>query len=144
MSFTRSALRRCGIHVRDEAAAPVGDSDVRSRARLPPKQRKVAHCTKMSKVSVTLSSPFLFPKVHTRTHTHTHARTHSHPHDAQAGDTSDWVCPHVYGGLPTSIIDRELRMLRAGKKFTVGACACACMCMCMLMVIGWRVGVGVG
>jgi uncharacterized protein (DUF952 family) len=28
-----------------------------------------------------------------------------------------WVCPHVYGGLPISVVDGEFRIIREGPKF---------------------------
>ena len=65
VQFTRSALRRCGIHVRDEEAMPVGDKAV--------------------------SADWLEQK---------------------------WICPHVIGGIPTSIIEKEYPMTRDGKRFT--------------------------
>jgi len=63
VSFTRSALRKCGIHVRDEEAMPVGDKPV-------------------------------------------------------GADWGSWICPHIIGGIPTSIITNEYKMTRDGCKFT--------------------------
>lgn len=63
MSFTRSALRKCGIHVRDEEAMPVGEKAVGS-------------------------------------------------------DWGSWICPHIIGGIPTSIITDEYKMTRDGAAFT--------------------------
>lgn len=62
LSFTRTALWKKGIHVRDEAAMPVGDKQVGS-------------------------------------------------------EWSNWVCPHVIGGIPTDIVDTEFAMERSGTKF---------------------------
>lgn len=33
------------------------------------------------------------------------------------GDWGEWVCPHVIGGIPTHIIDKEYKMIRDGPKF---------------------------
>ena len=62
LRFTRSALKRCGIVVRDEEAKPVGDQPV-------------------------------------------------------GEDWGDWVCPHVLGGIPPMVVDKEFPMLRKGKAF---------------------------
>lgn len=62
VSFTRSALKKCGIFVRDEEAMPVGDKPV-------------------------------------------------------SADWGSWICPHIIGGIPTHIVDKEFRMLRDGPKF---------------------------
>lgn len=62
LRFTRTALKRCGIVVRDEEAKPVGEKDV-------------------------------------------------------GEDWGDWVCPHVLGGLPPSVVDKEFPMERNGKAF---------------------------
>ena len=32
-------------------------------------------------------------------------------------DWGDWVCPHIIGGIPTSIVDTEYAMVREGKAF---------------------------
>ena len=62
LRFTRSALRRCGITVKDEEAKPVGEQAV--------------------------------------------------------GSTwNDWVCPHIYGGLPPSVVDATFPIVRDGKAF---------------------------
>mmetsp|Transcript_37429 Transcript_37429/g.99021 ORF Transcript_37429/g.99021 Transcript_37429/m.99021 type:complete len:273 (-) Transcript_37429:246-1064(-) len=62
LRFTRSALRRHGIFVRDEHASPVGGQAV-------------------------------------------------------GDDWGEWVCPHVIGGLPPAVVDKEFPMARDGKKF---------------------------
>lgn len=62
LRMTRSALRKCGIHVRDEQALPVGSTPV--------------------------------------------------------GDSwSSWVCPHIVGGIPPSVVDAEFPIEREGPKF---------------------------
>jgi len=62
LEFTRTSLRRCGIHVRDEEAMPVGEKPV--------------------------------------------------------GDAwGNWICPHVIGGIPVSVVDKEYVMKRDGTKF---------------------------
>lgn len=60
--FTRTALRDCGIHVRDEEAMPVGDKQV-------------------------------------------------------SDEWGNWVFPHVIGGIPVGIIDKEFAMKREGTRF---------------------------
>ena len=62
LRFTRSALRRHGIFVRDEHASPVGGQAV-------------------------------------------------------GGDWGEWVCPHIIGGLPPAVVDKEFSMARDGKAF---------------------------
>mmetsp|Transcript_50766 Transcript_50766/g.120654 ORF Transcript_50766/g.120654 Transcript_50766/m.120654 type:complete len:292 (+) Transcript_50766:73-948(+) len=62
VEFTRSSLRKCGIHVRDENAMPVGDKAV-------------------------------------------------------SDEWGSWVCPHIIGGIPTHIIDKEYPMVRDGSKY---------------------------
>lgn len=62
MSFTRTALTRAGIYVKDEQALPVGDTPVGS-------------------------------------------------------DWGEWICPHVIGGIPVSVVDKEFPMTRSGEKF---------------------------
>lgn len=62
LRFTRSALRRQGIFVRDEHASPVGGQAV-------------------------------------------------------GDDWGEWVCPHVIGGLPPAVVDKEFPMARDGKAF---------------------------
>lgn len=61
--FTRSALRAAGIHVRDEAAMPVGDKPV-------------------------------------------------------GNAWTNWVCPHVIGGIPIGVVTEEMPMTRDGPVFT--------------------------
>lgn len=63
VEFTRSALRKCGIHVRDEEAMPVGDKPV-------------------------------------------------------GDDWGSWICPHIIGGIPTHIIQKEYKMTRDGSRYT--------------------------
>ena len=29
-----------------------------------------------------------------------------------------WICPHVVGGLPTSVVEKVFKMTRDGKLFT--------------------------
>lgn len=62
LQFKRSALRKCGIFVRDEEAMPVGDQAV-------------------------------------------------------GEDWGDWVCPHIIGGIPPSVVDAVYPMIRDGKAF---------------------------
>mmetsp|Transcript_46724 Transcript_46724/g.77337 ORF Transcript_46724/g.77337 Transcript_46724/m.77337 type:complete len:274 (+) Transcript_46724:20-841(+) len=62
LQFTRSALRRCGIIVKDEAALPVGEQAVSST-------------------------------------------------------WSEWVCPHIYGGIPPQVVEAELAIVRDGALF---------------------------
>ena len=62
LRFTRTALKKCGIMVKDEEAKPVGDQAV-------------------------------------------------------GDDWEDWVCPHVLGGLPIAVVDKEFPMRRKGKAF---------------------------
>ena len=31
---------------------------------------------------------------------------------------SNWICPHVYGGIPPSIVEKTYAMIRNGKAFT--------------------------
>jgi len=62
LEFTRTSLKRSGIHVRYEEAMPVGDKPV--------------------------------------------------------GDGwGSWICPHVIGGIPVSVVDKEYVMKRDGTKF---------------------------
>jgi len=63
LRMTRSALRSCGIFVRDEEATPVGD---------------------------TPTEPSLM---------------------------GSWVCPHIVGGIPISVVDAEFSMVRDGPAF---------------------------
>ena len=38
--------------------------------------------------------------------------------DQAVGDSwGEWVCPHIYGGLPPSVVDKEFPMARDGKEF---------------------------
>ena len=38
--------------------------------------------------------------------------------DKPISDTwTNWVCPHVYGGIPISVVDKEYTILRDGKEF---------------------------
>lgn len=60
--FSRSALRKCGIFVRDEEAMPVGEKAV-------------------------------------------------------GDDWDDWVCPHIVGGIPPSVVEAEHLMRREGAEF---------------------------
>lgn len=62
LRFTRTALLKAGIIVRDEEAMPVGEQAV-------------------------------------------------------GGDWGDWVCPHIIGGIPPSIVEKEFPMTRKGKTF---------------------------
>eukprot|EP00613_Pedinella_sp_CCMP2098_P001502 CAMPEP_0171622800 /NCGR_PEP_ID=MMETSP0990-20121206/17503_1 /TAXON_ID=483369 /ORGANISM="non described non described, Strain CCMP2098" /LENGTH=281 /DNA_ID=CAMNT_0012188755 /DNA_START=43 /DNA_END=888 /DNA_ORIENTATION=- len=62
VAFTRTALTRSGIYVKDEQALPVGDTAVGS-------------------------------------------------------DWGDWICPHIIGGIPVAIVDKEYAMIRNGEKF---------------------------
>lgn len=62
LRMTRSALRRCGIHVRDEMALPVGDKLV-------------------------------------------------------GEGWGAWVCPHIIGGIPLSVVDAEFLIRREGPRF---------------------------
>ena len=62
LRFSRSALKKRGIVIRDEEAKPVGDQPV-------------------------------------------------------GDDWGDWVCPHVLGGLPPDVVDKEFPMKRSGKVF---------------------------
>lgn len=64
LQFSRQALRKCGIHVRDEEAMPVGEKGVDSD---PTKK--------------------------------------------------GWVCPHVIGGIPLGVVEREFPMVREGPKY---------------------------
>ena len=57
LRLSRSALRRCGIFVRDEKALPVGTTPVSS-------------------------------------------------------EWGEWICPHIIGGIPVSVVDGELPMVR--------------------------------
>ena len=64
LQFTRSALRKAGIFVKDEEALPVGDKPV-------------------------------------------------------SGDwlEANWVCPHVIGGIPVAVVEKEYPMTREGNKY---------------------------
>merc|ERR1711966_539122 len=64
LQFTRSALRRNGIFVRDEEALPVGDKPV-------------------------------------------------------SGDwiEASWICPHVVGGIPVAVVEKQYPMIRDGAKY---------------------------
>jgi len=62
LAFTRTDLKRCGIHVRDEQALPVGDKPV-------------------------------------------------------GANWSNWICPHVIGGIPIGVVQKEYPMTRDGKVF---------------------------
>ena len=62
LRFTRTALRKFGIIVRDEEAKPVGEQAVGS-------------------------------------------------------EWGDWICPHILGGLPPAVVDKEFPMTRQGKAF---------------------------
>ena len=64
LEFTRSALKKCGIVVKDEQPLPVGDKPVRDE-----------------------------------------------------WVQSSWVCPHVYGGIPPSIVAKTYPIVRDGKAF---------------------------
>jgi len=59
--FRVSALRKCGIIVKEEEAMPVGDKSI--------------------------------------------------------GEDWDWVCPHVYGGIPPSVVEKELPIVRESGLF---------------------------
>uniref|UniRef100_A0A7S2JBZ5 Uncharacterized protein n=1 Tax=Haptolina brevifila TaxID=156173 RepID=A0A7S2JBZ5_9EUKA len=38
--------------------------------------------------------------------------------DKQVGDTwSEWICPHIIGGIPPSVVHKEWKMTRDGKRF---------------------------
>ena len=38
--------------------------------------------------------------------------------DQEVGDDwGDWVCPHVLGGIPPDVVDKEFPMKRDGKAF---------------------------
>ena len=63
LRLTRTALRKCGIPVRDEEATPVGDT----------------------------------------------------PTDGKL--MGSWVCPHIVGGIPISVVDAEFSMVRDGPRF---------------------------
>ena len=63
VQFTRTALRKAGIFVKDEEAMPVGDKAV-------------------------------------------------------SETWSKWVCPHVIGGIPTAVVDKEFPMTRVGEEYT--------------------------
>lgn len=62
LEFSRTALKRCGIIVKDEEPLPVGDKAI-------------------------------------------------------GEDWKEWVCPHVYGGIPPSVVHKVNPMIREGKKF---------------------------
>ena len=64
LQFSRSALRKGGIYVKDEEALPVGDKPV--------------------------SDDWLQAK---------------------------WICPHVIGGIPVAVVEKEYPMIRDGTKY---------------------------
>jgi len=64
LEFTRSALKKCGIIVKDEQPLPVGDKAVNDE-----------------------------------------------------WVESNWVCPHVYGGIPLSVVVKTYPIIRNGKTF---------------------------
>ena len=37
--------------------------------------------------------------------------------DDWKSEKKNWICPHVYGGLPIDCIDKEYKMVRDGAKF---------------------------
>ena len=65
LEFTRSALKKCGIIVKDEQPLPVGDKPV-----------------------------------------------------SDEWVQGNWICPHVYGGIPPSVVVKTYPMIRNGKTFT--------------------------
>lgn len=62
LEFSRAALKKCGIIVKDEEPLPVGDKAI-------------------------------------------------------GAEWTEWVCPHVYGGIPPSVVFKENKMIRDGPKF---------------------------